>query len=148
MGTCHIPLAMPTMRKQSVDPAVLPEWQPINSGNAQLILTLAFAGRVPALRMDFDFKGGGGFVVARRAFNRAMPTEYAVRFRLRGRGAVNNLELKLIDATGQNVWRHVIQDLRFPTRWKGVTVDSREIDFAWGPPSCSGISNLGAIEFA
>jgi len=45
--------------------------------------------------MDFDFKGGGGFVVARpRALKQGMPEEYAVKFRLRGRGPVNHLELK------------------------------------------------------
>ena len=124
------------------------DWQATASGNAQLMLSKVSAGRVSALRMDFDFKGGGGFVVARRAFNRAMPKEYAVHFRLRGRGSVNNLELKLIDATGQNVWRHVKKDLRPPARWQGMTVESREIEFAWGPSSGSAISNLGSIEFA
>src|SRR5450631_4288373 len=148
MGTCHIPLAMPTMRKQSVDPAVLPEWQPIVSGNAQLILTLAFAGRVPALRMDFDFKGGGGFVVARRTCVRSMPEEYAVHFRLRGRGAVNHLELKLVDAAGQNVWRHVRKNLQLPPRWRRMSVHSRDIDFAWGPSSGGRLSALGSMEFA
>ena len=135
-------------RKKKADSAILSEWQPTVSGNAELVLSTVFAGRVPALQMDFDFKGGGGFVVARRVFNRAMPKEYAVHFRLRGRGAVNNLELKLVDATGQNVWRWVKKDLRLPARWKAMKVESREIDFAWGPSSGSGISNLGAIEFA
>ena len=78
-------------------------WLPVASGLAELKLSQARA--YAALRMDFDFKGGGGFVVARRASKRAMPEEYVVRFRLRGRGPVNNLELKLVDATGQNVWR-------------------------------------------
>ncbi len=90
--------------------------------------------------MDFDFKGGGGFVVARRALSRPMPEEYAVTFRLRGRGAPNNLELKLVDATGQNVWRHVHKDLQPPARWKRMRVDSRDIEFAWGPSSGGRIS--------
>ena len=68
----------------SSEPAALPEWQAIVSGNAQLSLSPVLAGRTAALRMDFDFKGGGGFVVARRAFKRAMPEEYCVKFRLRG----------------------------------------------------------------
>jgi hypothetical protein len=136
------------MRKKNADSVIPSEWQPTVSGNAELVLSTVCAGRVPALQMDFDFKGGGGFVVARRVFNRAMPTEYAVHFRLRGRGAVNNLELKLVDATGQNVWRWVKKDLRLPTRWKAMKAESREIEFAWGPSSGSGISNLGAIEFA
>jgi hypothetical protein len=136
------------MQKKHTDRAMLSEWQPTVSGNAELRLSTEFAGRVPALRMDFDFKGGGGFVVARRALSRPMPPEFAVRFRLRGRGAVNNLELKLVDATGQNVWRHLKKDLQLPARWKQIRVESRDIDFAWGPASGSGISQLGSIEFA
>jgi len=137
-----------TRKSKNADSAIPCEWRPTVSGNAELVLSTVFAGRVSALRLDFDFKGGGGFVVARKALNRAMPTEYAVHFRLRGRGPLNHLELKLIDATGQNVWRWVKKDLRLPARWKRVTVESREIEFAWGPSSGSGISNLGAIEFA
>ena len=98
--------------------------------------------------MDFDFKGAGGFVVARRFIARRMPTEYAVRFRLRGHGAINNLELKLVDAGGQNVWRHVIKDLRPPARWKRMRIEGREIDFAWGPASGSDLVQLGSMELA
>jgi len=123
------------------------DWQPIVSGNAELKLSAA-AGRVAALQMDFDFKGGGGFVVARRMLNRPMPEEYAVTFRLRGHGAVNHLELKLVDAAGQNVWRHVQKDLRPPARWKRMTVESRDIDFAWGPSSGGHLRQLGSMEFA
>ncbi len=133
---------------ESPDPAVSPEWQPTVSGNAELKLSVVPAGRTRALRMDFDFHGGGGFVVARRAFSRPMPKEYAVRFRLRGRGPVNNLEMKLVDPSGQNVWRYVKKDLVLPARWTRIRVQSREIDFAWGPASGSGISQLGFVELA
>jgi hypothetical protein len=126
----------------------LTEWQPTASGNAEIVLTTATSAAGPALRMDFDFKGGKGFVVARHAIARTMPVEYAVQFRLRGRGAVNNLELKLIDPSGQNVWRHVLKDLRLPPRWKRFVVPSREIEFAWGPSSGAAIAQLGFIEIA
>ena len=139
---------MQTKPAASPDPADPSEWQAVVSGNAQLELSAAPAGRVSALRMDFDFKGAGGFVVARRMLSRRMPEEYAVTFRLRGRGPVNNLELKLVDATGQNVWRHVQKDLRLPARWTRVTVHSREIDFAWGPSSGGRLSTLGSMELA
>lgn len=129
------------------DSGIPAEWQPTVSGNAELKLSVS-AGRAPALQMAFDFKQGGGFVVARRVLVSPMPTEYAVHFRLRGRGPVNNLEVKLIDASGQNVWRFVYKDLHLPARWKRMDVQSRDIDFAWGPSSGSGITQLGALEFA
>jgi hypothetical protein len=136
------------MNNHRSDAVDLSAWQSVVSGNAQLRLTPVLAGRVPALRMDFDFQGGGGFVVARRAINRAMPEDYAVNFKLRGQGPANNLEIKLVDATGQNVWRHVEKDLAPPRRWKHVKVPSRDIDFAWGPLGSGRISTLGSMEFA
>jgi hypothetical protein len=126
----------------------LTEWQPTASGNAQLVLTTAESAAGPALRMDYDFKGGKGFVVARRALEHTMPAEYAVQFRLRGRGPANDLELKLIDASGQNVWRHVLKAETPPRRWKRFLVESRDIEFAWGPSSGAAISQLGFIELA
>jgi hypothetical protein len=133
---------------KSAVPAAPAEWQAIVSGNAELKLSTVAAGRGSALRMDFDFKGGGGFVVARRALKQQMPEEYAVKFRLRGQGAVNNLELKLVDATGQNVWRHVQKDLKLPPRWRRMTVESRDIEFAWGPLSGGRLTMLGSMELA
>jgi len=127
---------------------MLSEWQPTVSGTAGLKLSSVPAGRGTALQMDFEFKDGGGFVVARRPLSRRMPEEYSVLFRMRGRGAVINLELKLVDATGRNVWRHVIKDLQLPVRWKRIKVESREIDFAWGPKGSGGISELGSLEIA
>jgi hypothetical protein len=134
--------------KNSEAAAFLSEWQPTASGNAVLELSTRWMGRVPALQMDFDFKGGGGFAVARRVLRRAMPSEYAVQFRLRGTGAVNDLELKLVDDSGLNVWRYKKEGLRPPRHWTRMRVESRDIDFAWGPASGTGISTLGAIEFA
>ncbi len=50
--------------------------------------------------------------------------------------------------TGRNVWRHVQTDLVLPARWRRCTIESRDIDFAWGPSSGHGISELGFVEFA
>jgi hypothetical protein len=124
------------------------DWQAVVSGQAELKLESLAAGSGTALRMDYDFKGGGGFVVARRALKRTMPEQFAVRFRLRGRGGVNDLELKLVDAGGQNVWRHVDKDLHLPARWQRRTIDSSEIEFAWGPSSGGRLAALGSLELA
>jgi hypothetical protein len=137
----------PTVRPRDFSDDVS-AWQPLASGQAQLSLHSLSTARAPALKMDFDFKGGAGFVVARRDLKRTMTEDYVLKFRLRGRGAVNNLELKLVDVTGQNVWRYVKKDLSLPARWTNMKVDSREMEFAWGPASGGVISELGAIEIA
>jgi hypothetical protein len=136
------------MATTSTAPAAVGDWLPTASGSAKLQLSVVQRGSVRALGMDYEFRPGGGFVVARRAFPRAMPQDYAVRFRLRGRGTVHRLEVKLIDEGNQNVWRHVIEDLAVPCRWKSVRIESQQFDFAWGPASGSSIARLGFIEFA
>src|ERR1700692_4206119 len=141
----RLPSSISMTQKKPADSAIPSEWQSIVSGNAELKLSSVLAGRLPALQMDFDFKGGGGFVVARRALKQSMPEEYAVSFRLRGRGAVNHLELKLVDATGQNVWRHVQKGLRLPLRWTRMRLDSRDIDFAWGPSGGGRLAAVGSV---
>jgi hypothetical protein len=41
---------------------------------------------------DFDFQGGGGFVVARKPFDLFLPESYAFSFDIRGSGPSNILE--------------------------------------------------------
>jgi F5/8 type C domain len=123
-------------------------WLAVASGNAELRLSAKPTRSGSALQMDFDFKGGGGFVVARRVVARAMPEDYTLRLRLRGRGPVNNLEFKLVDVTGQNVWRYVKKNLALPTRWSVTKMASREMEFAWGPAGGGVMRELGAIEIA
>jgi hypothetical protein len=130
------------------DVVSLSAWQPTVSGNATLDVSVVAAGKTSALRLSFDFKGGKGFAVARRPWARPMPSEYALRLRLRGRGPVNDLEIKLVDVTGRNVWRYVAKNQSPPKRWKRLTIESREIEFAWGPASGSTLTELGYIEIA
>jgi hypothetical protein len=50
------------------------EWHPVASGQARLTVAadIGAAGQA-ALRLDYDFDGGGGFVVARRTVACALP---------------------------------------------------------------------------
>jgi len=123
-------------------------WSPVAAGEAQIALSPATVGRRPALRLDFDFKGGKGFVVARCPVQHEISEDYTVAFRLRGFGRKNNLEVKLVDTSGQNVWRHVEVNVQAPARWKRFRIDSREFEFAWGPASGDMPKELGAIELA
>jgi hypothetical protein len=135
------------------------DWVPTVSGNAELTLStrraaagVAAEGGVAtagvALCMDYVFHDAGGFVVARRALQRTLSADYSVQFRVCGRGAIHALELKLIDAANQNVWRHVIRELTPSPRWKRLRVPSREVEFGWGPAGARGLADLGFVEFA
>ncbi|PID81781.1 hypothetical protein CSB20_01270 [bacterium DOLZORAL124_64_63] len=100
-----------------------------------------------ALRLDFQFTGGG-YAIARREVDLDFPENYAIRFRLKGEGPANHLELKLVDAGGENVWWHVRRDLQWPARWETVETKKRHISFAWGPDFAEKPGHVAALEFA
>jgi len=99
-----------------------------------------------AMRMDFDFRGHGGWAAARRRFDIALPDNYRFAFRLRGETPPNTLEIKFVDPSGENVWwvRRVAWE--FPRDWTEVIADKRNIEFAWGPSSNHVLTKIGAIE--
>ena len=123
-------------------------WLPVVAGDARLDVSSAAVGRRPALRLDFDFEGQKGFVVARCPLQHRLSDDYTVSLRLRGAGPAHDLEIKLVDASGQNVWRHVEANVQPSARWRRLRLDSRAFDFAWGPASADVPRDLGAIELA
>jgi hypothetical protein len=100
-----------------------------------------------SLRIDFDL-GAGGYVIARKAFNITLPANYAFRFFVRGVVPPNNLEFKLIDRTGQNVWWYKQRNFNFPTEWQQVLIKKPRLQFAWGPLGGGPPKNIGYVEIA
>ncbi|MEX0879516.1 MAG: discoidin domain-containing protein [Thermoanaerobaculia bacterium] len=100
-----------------------------------------------ALRIDFDFQGRAGWAAARKAFPRALPENWAMRFRFKGEGPPQTLEFKLLDPSGENVWWSVRRDFALPRDWTTLTVRKRQVSFAWGPAGAGEkLRELGAIE--
>jgi hypothetical protein len=99
-----------------------------------------------AMRMDFNFRGHGGWAAARRTVNIDLPENYRFAFRLRGETPPNTLEIKFIDASGENVWWVRRVGWEFPRDWTEVIADKRNIEFAWGPSSNHVLTKIGAIE--
>jgi hypothetical protein len=128
------------------DFADLSGWMPVASGLAELRISPDRGPAGAAMRLDFDFKGGGGFVVARKRLPRPMPESYALSFTIRGAAPANRLELKLADPSGRNVWWRHWDAFEVPADWQTLRVLSREIEFAWGPAGGGGLAELGVIE--
>jgi len=99
-----------------------------------------------AMRMDFDFRGHGGWAAARRNVNIELPANYRFSFRLRGETPPNTLEIKFIDPSGENVWWMRRVAWEFPRDWAEVVADKRNIEFAWGPSQNHVPTKIGAIE--
>lgn len=124
-------------------------WIPVASGPATLTIAADSGSHAnTALRLDFDFKGGGGFVVARRELARWLPPTFTLSLGIRGEAPPNKLEVKLVDTSGCNVWWYRRDVFNFPKQWERLTIPSREFEFAWGPAGGGTLEHLGAIEIA
>jgi F5/8 type C domain len=123
-------------------------WSAVTSGEAQLVLGRNTGPSGSALRLDYDFKGGGGFVVARKRLARRMPESWAMELQIRGEAPANRLEIKLADPSGRNVWWWHRDAFEVPHAWQPLRVRSSEVSFAWGPAGGGAIRELAAIEIA
>ena len=123
-------------------------WLPVASGLAHLGITSDAGPHGKAMRLDFDFAGGGGFVVARKATSIRLPESWALCFDLRGVGPRNRLEIKLSDASGRNVWWYHEDGFALPADWRAMRIKSSDIEFAWGPAGGGPLTQVGAVEIA
>ncbi|MGW8187432.1 MAG: discoidin domain-containing protein, partial [Desulfobacterales bacterium] len=123
-------------------------WKAITSGPATLRISQDQGFSANAMRLDFDFRGGGGFVVATKPFSLVIPESYCFLFQIRGLAPSNAFEFKLVDETHQNVWRYRVEDFDFPETWQPVTISGHQIGFAWGPLGGGPPRDVTAIELA
>jgi hypothetical protein len=126
----------------------LSDWMAVTSGQAKLVISSEPGPHGQAMRLDFDFGGGGGFVVARKPFAFTLPENFAFHFAIRGAALPNRFEFKLVDPAGVNVWRYQDAAFEFSADWRSLQIPSRRIDFAWGPAGGGAPADIGAIEFA
>lgn len=124
----------------------LAAWRPVTSDNVTLDLASVPGVRGRAMAMRFDFRGGGGYAIARRELPLELPENYEFTFWVRGETAPQTLEFKLVDPTGENVWWVNRRDYEFPERWTKVTFKRRHITFAWGPSAGAPLERMAALE--
>jgi len=126
------------------DPA---QWQVFASGQAEGRLSrIGSADGKPGVRLDYDFHGGGGFVVIRQVIALKLPDTFEIGFLLRGEGPDNHFEFKVASPGGANVWRHLRQHYQMPGEWADFRFHEREFPFAWGPAGGGGPSDVEAVE--
>ena len=123
-------------------------WRAAPSDGVSLALSQDEGTSDRALRLDFDFHGGAGYAVARKELQFELPENYEISFQIRADAPVNNLEVKLIDPTNQNVWWVNRQRFEFPREWTKIRLKKRHIQFAWGPAGGGEIRKVAAMEFA
>jgi hypothetical protein len=122
-------------------------WQVFASGQAKgMLSSIAAPDGKPGVRLDYDFHGGGGFVVMRRVIALRLPDTFEIGFLLRGEGPPNHFEFKVASPGGANVWRHLRQDYHLPREWTDFRFHEREFPFAWGPAGGGAPSEVEAVE--
>jgi hypothetical protein len=116
-------------------------WTAFASGEANLDMSTDAGPGGNAMRLDFDFHGGGGFVGVRKVLPLQLPESYKFGINIRGKAPANILEFKLADPSGQNVWRYRVEAFDFSPDWQPLSIRNSQIEFAWGPlgggPACS-----------
>lgn len=103
------------------------------------------AGRT--LRLDFDLRGTAGYATVARQQALTLPANYEFTFWLRADAPVNDLQIKFVDASGDNVWWFHRRDFEFPREWRQIRFTKRQIDFAWGPIADRELHRAARIEF-
>ena len=122
-------------------------WQVFASGQAEGRLSrIEAADGNPGLRLDYDFHGGGGFVVIRQTIRFKLPDTFEIGFLLRGEGPPNHFEFKVASPGGANVWRHLRQDYAMPRAWSDCRFHERDLPFAWGPAGGGAPADVAAVE--
>jgi hypothetical protein len=99
-----------------------------------------------AMRLDYDFKSGSGWAIARKPVTLDLPENYEFSFWIRAESPVNTLEFKVLDEAGENVWWINRRDFVFPAEWTRLRIKRRHLGFAWGPSGGAEITRTSALE--
>ncbi|MGA1977852.1 MAG: discoidin domain-containing protein [Bacteroidales bacterium] len=122
-------------------------WSFVRSDGVDLGLSVEKGLVGNAIRLDYDFKKGTGYGGIQKYFSFNLPDNYEFTFYIKAESPANNLEIKFIDSTGNNVWWVNNRNYNFPKEWKKITIKKRHISFAWGPTNDQSLKRIDRIEF-
>lgn len=122
-------------------------WKTVASDGVKGGLKPAAGRNGQALRFDFDLGTSSGYIAARRALPLTFKGDYEISFWIRADAPVNNFELKLVDASGDNVWWVKRPDFAIGAEWRKVTFKKRHFAFAWGPAKDQTLRRTEQLEF-
>jgi len=126
----------------------LDAWTFLPSDGVTGAMTLGPGADGTALRLDHDFTAGAGYAIIRRETPIDLAGNFRVSFDLRGVGAANDLELKFVGPSGEDVWWVNRRRFEPPRDWTNLRSKRRHFEFAWGPSDGAPLTGLSAIEFA
>ncbi|MGQ0629084.1 MAG: hypothetical protein ACT4PL_13425, partial [Phycisphaerales bacterium] len=100
------------------------------------------------VRVRFAFITGGGYGILQRDIGIDLPENYEFIFDVKAPPGTprNNLELKLLDDAGENVWWVNRRNFEFPEGWTTLRSRRRHFEFAWGPSGGAALSRAAKME--
>ncbi len=122
-------------------------WRVVTSNQVSGKLRLVDGAQGRALCLDYDFNGVSGYAGIQRDLPIDYPDNYAFDYRLRGDSPANDLQMKFVDASGDNVWWVNRTGVDFPVQWTEVRHKKRHIDKAWGPGQDRVLRHSAKLEF-
>ena len=85
-----------------------------------------------ALVLEFDLAKTAGYAAATRVLPTTLPDDYEISFWMRAEAGRNHLEVKFVDASGDNVWWFRRANYQFSGDWQQVRIKRRQVEFAVG----------------
>jgi len=122
-------------------------WRLVTSNQVSGKLRLVGGAEGRALCLDYDFNGVSGYAGIQRDLPIDYSENYAFTFQLRGESPANDLQMKFVDDSGDNVWWVNRTGVDFQELWTGVRYKKRHIDKAWGPSPDRVLRHSAKLEF-
>lgn len=122
-------------------------WKAIASDGVRIDVAIVEGRTDKCIKIDFDFVAGAGYCGIQKHLPMALPENFQFAFYLRGEAPTNNLEFKLVDASGDNVWWLNQRNFEFPSEWTKIAIKKRHISFAWGPTTDRSLKAFDKVEF-
>jgi hypothetical protein len=120
-------------------------WHAASSERSDARVTSA---RGVPLAFEFSLVGPGSWAIARRDLSFTLPEHYVFALELRGEGGPVELQLKLVDPSGANVWWWRLPHWTPSEPRTRLVLRQAALAFAWGPASGGSPRAVRAIELA
>lgn len=122
-------------------------WQVVVSDGVKASIHPADGISGHAMQLQFDLAGTAGYALAHRTLPLDLPDNYEISFYIRADAPVNNLQVKLVDEGGDNVWWFNRPNFDIGATWRHVRIKKRQIEFAWGPTKDRRLTHSASLEF-
>jgi hypothetical protein len=126
----------------------LDAWRAAAAPGAQVRLSCEQGAAGVALRADVTLAGHGSWAIFRHEAALELPPHYVMVLAVRGTLPPTELQVKLVDASGANVWWWRLRPHVFSTSPQRLVLRRAALAFAWGPLSGGDPRRLSAVEVA